>query len=397
MPGERTYEYRKSNRFFAQSADGLEDLSAAELARLGAADVKPAYRGVYFSADHETLYRINYTSRLATRVLAPLLSFDCHSARYLYKTARSIDWSDFLDTGDTFAVFANVVNSAIQHSQYAALRLKDAIADQFRERRGDRPSVDTRDPDVWFNLYIQNNHAVVSLDTSGGSLHRRGYRVESVEAPMQETVAAAIVDLSGWDGSRPLYDPMCGSGTLVCEAAMRYCRIPAAYLRARTGRERSGRRRGAPVFGFERLPDFRPAEWRSVRDAANRDIRRLPAGLVGASDASAKAIAAARANAATIPDGDRITFQIKKFQNLGPIEDATLLCNPPYGLRIGGADAGRLTGEFGDFLKQRCRGSEAYVYFGKRELVKRIGLRPSWKRPLKSGGLDGRLVKYELY
>jgi len=397
MPDERAYEYQKSGRFFAQTADGLEDLAAGELERLGAADVKPAYRGVYFSAEHEPLYRINYASRFATRVLAPLLSFDCHSARYLYKTARSIDWSDLFGTGDTFAVFANVSNSAIQHSQYAALRLKDAIVDQFRERTGDRPNIDARNPGVWINLYIHSNHAVVGLDTSGGSLHRRGYRRETVEAPMQETVAAAVVELSGWDGSRPLYDPMCGSGTLVCEAMMRYCRIPAGYLRTRSAGEQGVRRGDRPVFGFERLPDFDPSVWREVREVANRDIRGLPRGLIGASDASAEAIAAARTNAAVLPDGDRIDFRIKKFQGLEAIEGATLLCNPPYGLRIGRKGTDQLIKEFGDFLKQRCKGSEAYVYFGKRELVKQVGLRSSWKKPLKSGGLDGRLVKYELY
>lgn len=400
MPSARVYEYQKSRRFFAQAADGLEPLVVGELEAIGAADVKPTYRGAYFSADNEALYRINYTSRLATRVLAPLLSFDCHSARYLYKTARSIDWSDFLGARDTFAVFANVSHSAIQHSQYAALRLKDAVADQFRERRGARPSVDPHYPDVWVNLYIHNNRAVISLDASGGSLHRRGYRLDSVEAPMQETVASAVVSLSGWDGSRPLYDPMCGSGTLVLEALMRYCRIPAGYLRARPPRRsrgggEAGRRAGG--FGFEHLPDFEAKVWQSVRETADRDIRQLPEGLIGGSDASADAVAAARANCGALPSGNRIHLKISRFQDLPPIENATLLCNPPYGIRIEGAEADRLAGEFGDFLKQRCKGSDAYVYFGKRELAKRVGLRPSWRKPLRSGGLDGRLVKYDLY
>jgi putative N6-adenine-specific DNA methylase len=392
MSGKRKYEYQKSGRFFAQTADGLEELAAAELARLGAADARAAFRGVYFTADHESLYRVNYTSRLATRVLAPLLTFDCHSAKYLYKTAGSIDWPDFFGTRNTFAVTANVSNSAIRHSQYAALRLKDAVADQFRERRGRRPNVDPQDPDVWISLYINNNRAVISFDTSGGSLHRRGYRLESVEAPMQETVAAAAVEWSGWDGSRPLYDPMCGSGTLVCEAMMSYCRIPAGYLRARAG---SGR--GAGGFGFGRLPDFRHEAWRSVRGAADREIRPLPEGLIGASDADPAAVSAARTNAAALPGGESIRFVIKKFQDLPPMENTTILCNPPYGLRIDKAGAGGLVKEFGDFLKQHCRGSEAYIYLGKRELVKQVGLRTSWKKPLKSGGLDGRLVKYELY
>jgi putative N6-adenine-specific DNA methylase len=387
MLQDRVYEYLRSRRFFAQTADGLEQLATAEVERLGAADAKPAFRGVYFSSDLDCLYRINYTSRLLTRVLAPLLTFDCHSARYLYKTARSIDWTDFLGVTDTFAVSANVANSAIRHSQYAALRVKDAVVDQFRERSaGQRPRVDAREPDVWINLFLHNNRAVLSLDTSRGSLHRRGYRLDSVEAPMQETVAAAVVELSEWDGSRPLYDPMCGSGTLLCEAAMRHCRVPTGYLRAKRAR-----------FGFERLPGFDPAAWKSVRQAEDSHIRPLPEGLIGGSDASGEAVKAARANAGVLPGGDRIQFKIKKFQDLPPIEGSTIVCNPPYGLRIAGSGVGGLIGEFGDFLKQRCQGSEAYVYFGKRELIKRLGLRATWKKPLKSGGLDGRVVKYELY
>jgi putative N6-adenine-specific DNA methylase len=387
MPQDRVYEYLRSRRFFAQTADGLEQLATAEVERLGATEVSPAYRGVYFSCDLDGVYRVNYASRLLTRVLAPLLTFDCHSARYLYKTARSIDWADFLGVTDTFAVSANVSNSAIRHSQYAALRIKDAVADQFRDRAaGRRPRVDTREPDVWINLFLHNNRAVLSIDTSGGSLHRRGYRMESVDAPMQETVAAAVVEWSGWDGDRPLYDPMCGSGTLLCEAAMRYCRVPAAYLRARSGR-----------FGFERLPGFEPAAWKSVRKSEDGHIRPLPSGLIAGSDASAQAVAAATANAGAVPGGDRISIKTNKFQDLPAIEGATIVCNPPYGLRLEETRAGGLIGEFGDFLKQRCRGSEAYVYFGKRELIKRLGLRASWKKPLKSGGLDGRVAKYELF
>jgi putative N6-adenine-specific DNA methylase len=387
MPQDRVFEYVRSRRFFGQTADGLEQMAAAEVARLGATDAKTAFRGVYFSSDLDGLYRINYASRLLTRVLAPLLTFDCHSARYLYKTARSIDWSELLGVADTFAVSATVANSAIRHSQYAALRVKDAIADQFRERSaGRRPRVDTRQPDVGINLFLHSNRAVLSVDTSGGSLHRRGYRLQSVDAPMQETVAAAVVEMSGWDGTRRLYDPMCGSGTLLCEAAMRHCRVPAGYLRARGGR-----------FGFERLPGFDAGAWKSVREAEDGHMRPLPPGLIAGSDASAPAVAAARANAGALPGGDCIELRTKKFQDLPAIAGATIVCNPPYGLRLEDADAGGLMGQFGDFLKQRCQGCEAYVYFGRRELIKRVGLRASWKKPLKSGGLDGRVVKYELY
>ena len=209
------YQYQQTNRYFAQIAGGLEETGVLELAELGATDITPSYRGIYFNADAAVLFRVNYRTRLITRVLAPLLTFDCHSDKYLYQTARDIEWTDFLTPDSTFAVFATVSGSNINHSKFAALRLKDAIVDQFRDATGKRPSIDTRKPDVWLNLWIKNDQAVISLDTSGGSLHRRGYRTASVEAPMQETVAAAAIRFSGWDGETPLYDPMCGCLTSI--------------------------------------------------------------------------------------------------------------------------------------------------------------------------------------
>ncbi|MCK5227335.1 MAG: class I SAM-dependent RNA methyltransferase, partial [Desulfobulbaceae bacterium] len=166
------FTYQKTNRYFAQIASGLEELGATELSELGATDTKPAFRGIYFDADKETLYRINYMSRLFTTVLAPLLRFDCHSTKYLYKTAKKINWQDLLTLDTTFAISANVTHSRIRHSQYAAQCMKDAIVDLFRDKTGKRPSVDTKDPDVRLNLHVENNKATIYLDTSGGSLHR---------------------------------------------------------------------------------------------------------------------------------------------------------------------------------------------------------------------------------
>ena len=378
------YQYQETQRYFAQIAGGTEALGAEELTELGATDAAPAYRGVYFTADAATLYRVNYCARLATRVLAPLTAFGCHNPDYLYRTARGIDWSDFLTLDRTFAVFANVSNSKIRHSKYAALRLKDAVVDQFRERTGARPSIDTRDPDVWLNLYIESNHATISLGTSGGSLHRRGYRQEGGPAPMQETVAAAVVRLSGWEGERPLYDPMCGAGTLLAEALMHYGRIPAGYLRDH--------------FGFEALPDFDAALWKRVRSEANAQIRPIPEGLLGGSDRDPNAVAAARANLAALPGGHHVALAVADFRTLDGLPDTTILANPPYGLRMGRSDGvGDLYQAFGDFLKQRCTGATAYLYAGDPALLKRVGLRTTWKKPLVNGALDGRLAKYELY
>ncbi|HNY64096.1 MAG TPA: THUMP domain-containing protein [Deltaproteobacteria bacterium] len=378
------FSYLRNNRYFAQVADGIEDLGAGELTSLGASDVKPTFRGVYFSADKPTLYRINYTSRLLTHVFAPLVSFDCHSTKYLYKTARTLPWPELMGLEETFMISSNVSHSKIRHSQYAALVLKDAIVDTFNERYGKRPDVERIHPDLVFNLHIFNNKATIYLDTSGGSLHRRGYRKEAVGAPMQETLAAAIVELSGWDGSTPLYDPMCGSGTLLCEALMRYCRIPSGYLRT--------------SFGFEHLPDFDRAVWVRVKKGEDKAIRELPRGLVSGSDASGEAVSTARANASRLKGEDRVVLKKSRYQEIGGLQGHTIVCNPPYGIRMKGQDDMKtFIREFGDFLKQKCQGSTAFVYFGDRSLVKSVGLRSTWKKPLKNGPLDGRLVRYDLY
>jgi putative N6-adenine-specific DNA methylase len=376
--------YQKTNRYFGRLNDDLEEMGCRELESLGGTEIKPGYRGIYFNAARLDLYRIVYCTRLFTRILAPLIRFDCHSTKYLYHTAGKINWNDILTADDTFAVDGNVAHSRIRHSQYASLCLKDAIVDQFKAAAGRRPSIDTRNPDVRLNLHIENNKAVISLDLGGGSLHRRGYRQETVEAPMQETVAAAIIRMCGWQGERPLIDFMCGSGTIVAEALMHYCRIPASKLRSR--------------FGLIALPDFDPGLWQQVTTTANERIRPLPTDLIRASDALPQAIAAATANLAQLPQGNTVHISQCRFQDIGKIDNAIIVSNPPYGLRMGsGTDSTVLARELGNFLKQRCQGSTAYLYFGKREMIKHIGLRPAWKRPLKNGGLDGRLVKYELY
>jgi len=376
--------YQKTNRYFGQLNDDLEDLAGRELESLGGTDIKPGYRGIYFSAARHDLYRIVYSTRLFSRILAPLIRFDCHSTKYLYQTAGKIRWTDMMKKEDTFAITANVSHSRINHSQYAAQCLKDAIVDQFTNTLGKRPSVDTINPDVRINLHIENNKAAIALDLGSGSLHRRGYRQLTIEAPMQETVAAAIISMIDWKGESPLVDIMCGSGTIVAEALMHYCRIPAGILR--------------PRFGLAYLPDFDANLWEQVKSTADNAMRSLPADLISASDASPQAIAAATANLALLPQGDRVRLTQRRFQEIPKIEKSTIVCNPPYGLRIkADLDMKTFARELGDFLKQRCQGSTAYLYFGKRELIKSIGLRPAWKKPLKNGGLDGRLVKYELY
>jgi len=381
---EPTYLYQKSNTYFAQVADDIKDIAENEIISLGARDTRPAYRGISFKADLNTLYNINYCSRLVSRLLAPLIRFDCHSEHYLYKTALRIRWEDFLIPSMTFAVFSSVANSTIKHSRYAALCLKDAVVDYFKENFNERPSIDTSHPDLWLNLHIENNEAIISIDTSGGSLHRRGYRKDTVATPMIETLAAAIIQYSGWDRITPVYDPFCGSGTLLCEAYLYSSNTPAGILRQK--------------FGFERMPDFDRGIWLQVKKVAERKIEPIVRGLISGSDISPEAARYAANNCSVLDRKKVIDISNKDVFGIEAIKDKIIICNPPYGIRTDrNADLMGFYTRFGDFLKQRCKGSTAYVYFGERKYIKTMGLKPSWKRPLSNGGLDGRLVKYEMY
>jgi putative N6-adenine-specific DNA methylase len=378
------YLYQSANQYFGQLASGAEACGEDELRELGATRIRPGYLGFYFCADQRTIYDIVYRTRIFSRILAPLIVFDCHSDKYLYRTAQQIDWSGFLTLTKTFAITSNVARSNIRNSQYAGQVLKDAIVDQFRERTGERPSVDIRYPDLQLNLYIHENKARISVDLGGGSLHKRGYRVESVEAPMQETLAAAILRLSEWDGQRPLYDPFCGSGTLLCEAFMNAGNLPAACLRKK--------------FGFLRLPDFDAAVWNQVKTRANDETRTVTDELIAGSDISSDAVKAVRTNRKALPGGEVIKVRRADFRDLEGFSNTTIITNPPYGIRLGDtAGVALLLKEFGDFLKQKCTGSTAFIYYGDQTVVKKLGLKPEWKQPLRAGGLDGMLCKYELY
>lgn len=380
-----SYLYQEHRTFFAQVAHPIEAHGGAELEELGATHVDPAYRGVHFAADAPTLRRIVYCARIPTRVLAPLVTFDCHSDRYLYKRAcEEVDWMALIGVEKTFAIFATVSNSRISHSKYAALKLKDAIVDTIRKETGSRPSVDRHDPDVSLNLHIENNRATISLDVAGFSLHRRGYRLDALEAPLQETVAASIIRMSEWSGDTPLMDPMCGSGTLVAEAYMFAANIPAQILHSN--------------FGFEQLPDHDAEGWDAQRKRLDAAIKPVPEGLITGSDIQGEAISMAQLNLDRLPGASVVHLERKDFRHLGEFENGVIVTNPPYGLRIGNRDAlPELFKNFGDYLKQKCTNSTAYIYVGKPALLKLVGLRTSWKKELVNGALEGRLGRYDLY
>ncbi len=378
------YMYEKESRYLAQVAESIKDIAAQELESLGAYELKPVFRGIWFKADQRDFYKIVYCSRLVSRILAPLASFECKDKNDLYRAARKIRWEELLGLSTRFSITANVSDSGITHSNFAGLKVKDAIADYFRDRTGRRPSVNADQPDIIINIHIHRDIATLSVDASAGPMHRRGYREESVSAPMQETVAASIIALSQWDGTKPLYDPMCGSGTLLCEALMKYCRIPAMIFREK--------------FGFERLPDFNARVWDKVKKQLLDEIKEPEKGLVSGSDISEDSVNAAKTNIMGLHFGDRVLIEQKDFRDIDSLEDHVIVANPPYGIRMGKDENLNLFyRDLGLFLKDRCHRSQAFIYFGEPRYIKKLPLAPSWKRPLKIGGLNGKLVKYEVY
>ena len=371
--------------FFVTTAKGIEEVVAAELTALGIAVAAVETGGVRFTGDMNACYRANLWLRAASRVLLPLAGFSCDSPRSLYDGIRTISWNDILTPEMTLAVDCNLRDSAMTHSGFVALKTKDAIVDAIRDRFGRRPNVDTRDPDLRVNVHLVKNHCTVSLDTSGTPLDRRGYRLERNEAPLRETLAAALIMLSGWDGTIPLADPMCGSGTIPIEAALKAaCRAP--------GLLRSG-------FAFQRWPGFDAGLWRMVlEEAREMALDSQPSQVLGC-DRSAGALKVASQNSARAGVTAMITLKQQELSDFVPPQGpGILLFNPPYGRRLGEEDELKpLYRKIGDVMKQRCTGYTAYLFTGSADLAKCVGLRASRRIVLFNGPIECRLLKYELY
>jgi putative N6-adenine-specific DNA methylase len=371
--------------YFATCARGIEPVLADELSALGAADVTPGRGGVHFGGDQVLLYRANLRLRTAIRVLWPILEVEVTSPEALYDAVRSLDWPRYLTPDHTLAVDCNVRDSHITHSKYAALKVKDAICDQFVERCGRRPSVNVDEPMIGLNLHIYRDRAVLSLDSSGESLHKRGYRPVLTKAPLNEALAAALVLLSGWKAETPFVDPLCGSGVLPIEAAWLALRRPPGLTRRR--------------FGFQGWMDFDVALWAQLRDEARRGVRqRLEAPVLGA-DVRRDAVAFARGNARAAGIGHLVQFEVRDVRDFRPSAGppGTLLCNPPYGERIGEErELGVLYRSLGDVLRERCAGWAAWVFTGNRRLAGQIGLTPARQVELFNGKIPCRLLEFRL-
>ena len=370
-------------KMIAKTLFGFEELLAKELRDLGAQEVQIGTRAVSFFGDKGFMYKANLSLRTALKILKPIHQFRAFHEQELYNGIRTIQWSQFLNTNQTFVVDVTLHSENFKHSQFVALKAKDAIVDQFRERNGARPSIDKEHPDLRINVHIDREQVSIALDTSGASLHHRGYRRVTNIAPINEVLAAGMLLLSGWKGESDFMDPMCGSGTLLVEAAMIACNIPANINRKE--------------FAFEKWSDWDNELFETIIDSLMKKTREFQYTIKGI-DKAPSAVAKARENVMNANLEDYITISQANFfetekQTQGPLH---MVFNPPYGERLA-ITIDRFYRELGDTLKQSYPGTTAWFITANLEGLKHVGLKPSRKIKLFNGSLESRLVNYELY
>lgn len=368
-----------NSQLVATTYAGLEDVLAAELLALNADEVQPARRAVYFSGNEEMIYRANYSLRTALKILVPLRTFKILKADDLYHQALKIRWEEYFDADKTFAVQSTVFCDLFNNSMFASLKLKDAIVDRFRRAVQKRPSVDTRNPMVQINLHIANNSCTISLDSSGESLHKRGYRVGTHEAPISEVLAAGMLKMAGWNGEEPLLDPMCGSGTILIEAAM----MAKNILPGELGRK----------YAFQQWKSYQPALFEKIK--SEQDYQKPSFQLYGA-DISRKNVDLAFRNAQKAGVSDMLKLEVADFRTSEKKPDCRILMfNPPYGERLEAGDEAFYS-MVGERLKHHFPDTEVWM-ISTNECLKSIGLKPARKIQLFNGALACSFRKYELY
>ncbi len=366
----------------AKTFMGLEPVLAKELTELGANNVEIGRRMVSFTGDKEMMYRANFQLHTAIRVLKPIAHFKAKSADDMYEEVKKIDWSKYIEDGKTFSVDSVVYSEEFKNSRFVTYKVKDAIVDQFRERTGKRPNISVTDPDIRLNIHIAEDNATLSLDSSGQSLHRRGYRQERVEAPINEVLAAGMILMTGWRGECDFIDPMCGSGTLLIEAALIACNIsPGVYRKE---------------FAFEKWPDFDRDLFDKIYNDDSRE-REFTHHIYGY-DIDQKAVNTARENIKAAGLSKYITVEQQDFKNFTqPKDPAIIVMNPPYGERISTPDLLQTYRMIGERLKNQFKGNTAWVLSYREECFEKIGLKPSIKIPLYNGSLECEFRKYVMF
>ena len=370
-------------QLITKTVAGLEEILAAEIRNLGAKNVKVMHRAVICEGNKEIMYRLNYNVRTGLKVLKPFKTFFAKNPDELYKKIQEIEWWELLRTDQTFCIDAVTSGRFFTHSQYAALKAKDAIVDQFRDVMGPRPSINTLNPDLRINLHIREDKVQVLFDSSNESLHHRGYRKQVDKAPMNEVLAAGLIQLSGWKADCNFLDCMCGSGTLPIEAAMYAMKIPAGYYRKQ--------------WGFMKWDDWDPELWARVKEEADSQICEFEH-EIWASDRSPKAVAIAESNINNARLQRDIHLMKKNMEDLTPPEEGGIvIINPPYGDRLEEDDIDQVYENIGNTLKHNFQGYQCWLITDDAVALKHVGLKPSAKIPVWNGPLECRFVRFDIF
>lgn len=372
----------KEYKLIAKTFSGLEDVLAKEVKRLGGKNVRRGKRAVFYDGDLELIYKSNYKLRTALRILKEIEHFNFKNVDQFYLKCKRIKWQNYFNVDQNFVINSVVVNSRdFRNSMFASLKVKDAIADYFRENFGKRPNVDTENPDIIINVHIFQDNCTLSIDSSGESLHKRGYRVKQGEAPLNEVLAAGMIYISGWLGNSDFMDPMCGSGTLPIEAAMIAQNIPAAKFRKE--------------FAFQYWNDFDPLLWEKITEPTERREFRHK---IYASDISGSNLLNAQTNARRALVFNKIQFTCSNFKDLDlSLNEATIVTNPPYGERLKEMDLDGLYSMIGERLKHQYAGNSAWILSSSLDSLKYVGLKPSQKIDLFNGALKCKYNNYKLF
>lgn len=379
-----TLSNKTTFELIAKTFHGLEETLAQEIREIGGKIIAIQTRAVRFETDQKGMYRANLELRTALRILKPIHTFRAYKSNQLYSRTQLVDWSEYMDVDDTLAIDSVVSSRFFKHSKYASLKVKDAIVDQFREKTGSRPSIDTSAPTLRVHLYIKEQEVTLLLDASGDSLHKRGYRLESNEAPLNEVLAAGLVLLSDWRGNTPFFDPMCGSATILIEAMMIARNIAPNLQR--------------DYYGFLTWKDFDADLWADVLEDAEARIVDCKQPVFGA-DISEDTLDIAINNIERAGFEDEIDLLVGDFfEQAAPIEEeGCIIMNPPYGERLQPEDIEAFYKKIGDQFKQVYTGWEAWVLSGNIPALKRVGLRASRRLPLFNGPLECRLYQFKMY
>ena len=367
----------------AKTFTGLEDVLYSELEVLGAKDLEKIKRGVKFIGENELIYKANYLLRTALRIMKNIAVFEVTDEESLYENIKKIEWTDYLYKNQTFVINTDIFHSDLTNSVYVTLKAKDAIADHYRAKKLTRPSVNKENTDIYINLHISHNICTVSLDSSGESLHKRGYKIAADKAPLNEVLAAGMIQLSGWKSDTDFYDPMCGSGTIPIEAAMLAMDIPAGYYRKN--------------FAFEKWLDFDSEVWQKIKAEADDKLKDLEVNIV-ASDRSEKAVQIAMKNLKHAGLHKDIELVKSYFDQLKPkSKKGVLIFNPPYGMRLSEKDIIKTYKEIGNVLKKNWSGHKAWIITSDLKAAKFIGLHPAKKFKLNNGPKEAAFLCFDIY